>query len=210
MIAVITGDIIASRKLPQRALWLKQLKDLLRKKSDFIKVSRWEIYRGDSFQLELGNPSMALLTAFLIRSSLKAIPAFHQRKLDVRMAIGIGKKGYKGKNVNESDGQAYQFSGLLLDEIQDQEIKLALRSPWPLLDDEMNVSLQLASVIMDGWTQVSAETTRLLWLHENTQQKLARKLKVSQPAIHKRITKSHFNELNLLRLRFETQVKKLA
>src|SRR5688572_1719902 len=100
--AIITGDIISSRRMPEKSLWLNRLKSILGKKTDLIHPSRWNIYRGDSFQLEVKSPENALRVALLIRSGLKAIPEFHKLRLDVRMAIGIGKPGFRGKTVNES------------------------------------------------------------------------------------------------------------
>jgi len=83
MTAIVTADIINSRKLPS-AYWITGLKDLL---ATFGKSpSVWEIYRGDEFQLEIKNPEDALLAAFRIKAYLKTI------RLDARMSIGIGAK----------------------------------------------------------------------------------------------------------------------
>ena len=52
MIAVITGDIINSKKMNPKA-WLKPLKTELDTIGDTPKI--WEIYRGDSFQAIINN-----------------------------------------------------------------------------------------------------------------------------------------------------------
>ena len=50
MVAVITGDIINSRKVSSES-WLPKLKDYFA--SSIVDSDKWEIYRGDSFQLEV-------------------------------------------------------------------------------------------------------------------------------------------------------------
>jgi len=50
MTAILTGDIVNSQKVDSK-LWLKDLKAVLRKygKNPYS----WEIFRGDTFQLEV-------------------------------------------------------------------------------------------------------------------------------------------------------------
>ena len=92
MIAVITGDIINSREISIE--WLDTLKRAL---SGLTKVNlKWEIYRGDSFQIEL-DVEDALLNAIYIKACIKTL-----KNADVRMGIGIGtwdKSGKKGEKA---------------------------------------------------------------------------------------------------------------
>ena len=62
MTAVLTGDIINSRK-SKTPDWLSSLKETLNKFGQEPK--HWEIYRGDSFQLEI-DPAKALDAAIFI------------------------------------------------------------------------------------------------------------------------------------------------
>ena len=50
MIAVITGDVINSRKV-NAEIWLPRLKEYFSKIT--LDTDKWEIYRGDSFQIEV-------------------------------------------------------------------------------------------------------------------------------------------------------------
>ena len=88
MISVLTGDIINSRKLPSD-VWMNGLKKILNTIGP--NPSRWEIYRGDEFQLEIDNPAEALQIAIQIKAYLKTL------RLDARMAIGIGEKAIMPK-----------------------------------------------------------------------------------------------------------------
>src|SRR6185312_4513291 len=103
MIAVITGDIINSKKLNPKK-WLKPLKAELEAIGPGPKL--WEIYRGDSFQLMITNPAEALITSIKIKASLKSVSG-----MDVRMAVGIGTKIHSAQKVTESNGTAFVHSG---------------------------------------------------------------------------------------------------
>ena len=88
MICIITGDIIGSRKIKDS--WLSDLKTALKVVSDHS--GKWEIYRGDSFQLEVG-PENAIKTAAYLKACIKV-----NKPADVRMGIGIGAIKTKRKN----------------------------------------------------------------------------------------------------------------
>ncbi len=71
MIAVIKGDIVASRKLKDPEKWLIPLKELLSHWGEA--PMQWELVWGDSFQLELENPEEAL-------EEFLGIPALEEEK----------------------------------------------------------------------------------------------------------------------------------
>src|SRR5690554_1995045 len=99
MIAVITGDIIASRLVLDQDKWLVPLKSLFNNWG--IRSKDWELERGDFFQVEVNNPLDALKKALQIKALIKKV-----EPLDVRMAIGIGQKTYTGESISESNGEA--------------------------------------------------------------------------------------------------------
>src|SRR5687768_12105756 len=106
MISVITGDIINSKRI-KPSTWLKALKKDLNSWGDTPK--QWEIYRGDSFQLEIKNAADALTAAIQLKTTIKSL-----KGVDVRMAIGIGEKNHNARNITESNGSAFIHSGELL------------------------------------------------------------------------------------------------
>jgi hypothetical protein len=202
MIAVLTGDIVSSRRIADKRQWLKRLQEIIEKRSGLSKVPKWGVFRGDGFQVELAAPADALRIAILIRTGLKS-----GQGTDARIAIGIGDKGYTGKSVNESDGEAYQSSGALLDSFKNSQHRLEMKSPWPEIDQQMNISLQFASVIIDDWTQAEAEIAWLKMSEVKTQVEMAKKLKISQPAVHKRFAGAHLDEIFALIDYFETVIR---
>ena len=102
MKAVITGDIINSRKVAS-SLWIQDLKAILNRYGNEPKD--WEIYRGDSFQLVV-DAVVALEIAFVIKATIK-----QHKALDVRMAIGVGSIDYIADKITESNGTAFVNSG---------------------------------------------------------------------------------------------------
>jgi hypothetical protein len=194
MIAVITGDIVSSRKMPPKSGWMKRLKHIIEKQAG--EPLRWAMFRGDGFQVELQHPGEALRIALMIRSGLKSIAGLHQLGLDARMGIGIGAKGYTGETVGISDGEAYRLSGALLDTLKEEGDRIKLSTGVSTFDRKFNVCLTLANAIVEDWSQRSAE---LVWMRlsdsDATQERLAKKLKITQPAIFKRYSKSHVREL---------------
>ena len=119
MISIITGDIIKSRAKAQPEVWLTTLKHSLETIAESPK--HWELYRGDSFQLEINSIEDSFKTAMYIKACIKTI-----KGLDVRLAIGIGKKSFEGQTILESNGEAFQFSCETLEtlKIEKQNLKI--------------------------------------------------------------------------------------
>jgi hypothetical protein len=69
MIAVIKGDIVASRKMDIPEKWINPLKDLLASWGTAPK--KWELVWGDFFQLETDRPEDALYKALAIKALIK-------------------------------------------------------------------------------------------------------------------------------------------
>ena len=114
--SVITGDIIKSRTQTNPDVWIKALKEALSHLSPDKKY--WDIYRGDSFQLEFEDFPRSFKAAVYIKACIKSI-----RGLDVRIAIGIGNKTYDGHTVTESNGEAFVFSGETLESLKKRKTK---------------------------------------------------------------------------------------
>lgn len=183
MIAIITGDIIHSKR-HQPDQWLEVLKKLFSSSKDM--VEDFEIYRGDEFQLELTKIEDAFLMAIKIKAHIKSIST-----LDVRISIGLGNKSYKGKKITESNGSAYANSGEQLEGMKKQKINLAVKSDYPLLDKELNMMLKLGGVIWDNWSQVSAELAALMLDNPTqVQEKIANQLGIKQAAVSQRYKRS--------------------
>lgn len=201
--SVITGDIKHSRKVKTPKLWLSPLKKILSEAGS--SPHAWEVYRGDSFQVEIINPADALQFAIRIKAALKTL-----KDADVRMAIGIGKKEFTSSRLAESNGQAFIYSGEKLETLKKERTNLAIQTPWTEVDKELNVLIKLGLIAMDHWTRRSAELVALLMSSGDlTQKKLAKKLNITQSSISERMQRSYYSEIMDLEAVYRERITKM-
>ncbi len=185
MIAVLTGDIINSRKVNSED-WLPKLKDF------FIKVTnnleKWEIYRGDSFQLQV-NVEEALITAICIKALIKT-----NSKIDVRISIGIGDVSFKGKKVIESYGTAFINSGEAFEKLKNNT--LIIKTPFEEIDNYFNPIFKLLSFIIDNWKPVTSETVFYALMNRGLLQKeIAERLEKDKTTVNRALKRGAYEEI---------------
>ncbi len=200
MIAVITGDVINSRRLPNN--WV----DILKLSLDSLIGTniKWEIFRGDSFQVEL-NVKYALLNAIYIKACLKTL-----KNADVRIGIGIGVKSINAKKLTEANGEVYINSGKAFDNLKTNKVNMAMVTPWPKFDEEINLFIKLALISMDSWGQISAEMVKYAIEYQNIKQdKIAKISGRSQSSVSEALKRAHYSELMELESRYRNHITKL-
>ena len=185
MISVLTGDIINSRKLPSE-VWMNGLKKILNTIGP--NPSRWEIYRGDEFQLEIDNPAEALQIAIQIKAYLKTL------RLDARMAIGIGEKSHNAEKISESNGTAFVRSGELFETLKKQKVTLAINSGQADFDAKINLMLRLGLTFMNQWLVQSAELVLVAIENQSlSQEEIGQRLGINQAAVSRRRKRANFD-----------------
>jgi hypothetical protein len=185
MVAVITGDIINSRKVNSE-IWLPKLKEYFSK--IILDEEKWDIYRGDSFQIEVEIKN-ALEIAMCIKALIKS-----NGKIDARMSIGIGEKNFKGNKISESYGTAYINSGESFEKIKNNT--LILRSPFQEFDDYFNPILRLLSFISNNWKPVTSETIFYTLTHrELLQKEIAERLSKDKTTVNKALKRGGYDEI---------------
>ncbi len=198
-ISIITGDIINSRKATPK-VWLPYLKEALGAFGNEPK--QWEIYRGDSFQLET-TPQQALEAAIYIKATLK-----QHKGIDVRMAIGLGEKDYDSGKITESNGSAFIRSGACFERLKKQT--LALQSDSEPFDTSLNLMLQLALLNMNTSLPATARIVKAAMDNPNLNQKeLAALLENSQSNISEALIRAGFDEVQKLIRYYKTQIEQL-
>ena len=201
MIAVITGDIVNSRELP--SLWIEILKKAL---SALPKENtKWEIFRGDSFQIELPS-QQALLTSVYIKACIKTI-----KGADVRLSIGLGKKAkIATTKVTEASGEAYVNSGEGFDGLKSNKVNLVVKSPSAEFDEDMNLYFKLALIAMDSWSPIASEVVKQTIENQNeNQDKIAKISGRSQSSISEALKRAHFSEIMELEKKYRLLVAKV-
>ena len=189
MTSVITGDIINSRKQKEPEVWINTLKNALSNLSSDAKY--WEIYRGDSFQIEIRDYHSSFTAAIYIKACIQMI-----KGLDVRLAIGVGNKTYDGNDVTESNGEAFVFSGEIVETLKKEKQNLRIKTKNPDIDKELNLYFKLALITMDNWSVNSAEIVKLSIENPDAlQSELGKLIGINQNAISNRQKRAHLEEI---------------
>ncbi|MGW9683997.1 transcriptional regulator [Flagellimonas sp. 2504JD1-5] len=199
MIAVLTGDIKNSTEHKVQK-WMPLLKQALNRYGN--EPAQWEIYRGDSFQLEVV-PEKAMEAAIYIKACLKQL-----KGIDVRMGIGIGKKDYSSEKITESNGTAFVNSGKCFESLKKQN--LGVKSANTTFDEHINLLLELALLTMDDWTPAISKTVKsALENPEMNQKELGSIFNKSQGNISEELNKAGFDEVKKMIQFYTTQLTQL-
>lgn len=219
-IAVLTGDLVKSRTIKDGDIEtvINSLKET------FIEINRkilsdrasFQIFRGDSFQAIIPSPELALITAIIIRARLRTFESKYRTigskksnkpinyaYTDARIAIGIGEVSYFGNKISESQGEAFQKSGYLLDKLKKGNERLGVDTPWENINKEFYVESKLADAIINRWTASTAMAVFFCLLDKKNQSELASVLNITQPATHKRlVTYGNIGSINAFTERY--------
>ncbi|MDO5977686.1 transcriptional regulator [Flavivirga spongiicola] len=202
--SVITGDIIKSRAQVNPEVWITVLKRALSYLSN--DKAYWEIYRGDSFQIEIKDIYSSFIAALYIKACIKSIHG-----LDVRLAIGIGNKTYEGENVTESNGEAFVFSGETLETLKKEKQNLRIKTNSHEIDETLNLYFKLALISMDSWTVNLAEIVKLsIEKPDALQSELGKLIGINQNAISTRQKRAHLDEIKELDLMYRQKINALT
>ncbi len=200
MTAVLTGDIINSKQVTTPE-WMFNLKEALAFFGE--EPTHWEVYRGDSFQLEI-DPLKALEAALYIKATIKK-----EKNLDVRIAIGIGNKTYNSPQITSSNGTAFINSGECFDSLK--KVNLALRTPSKELDEYINLLLELALLTMNSWLPATATIVRAALRNQDLSQRaLANMLGKSQSSISEALSRAGYDELLKLLKTYQKKIQTLC
>ena len=127
------------------------------------------------------------------------------------MAIGIGEKEHSAASILESNGQAFVFSGEKFESLKKEKQTLAIKTPWPEFDGDMNLILKLASIAMSKWTANSAEAIKIaLEKPDLIQEDLGKKLGIKQNAVSGRLKRAYFDELTEVDALFRKKIRTLV
>ncbi|GEK72387.1 MULTISPECIES: hypothetical protein [Halomonas] len=185
-LAVITGDIIDSRRLEEGQRLHRVLETTLtglaeRHEGDYQR------YRGDGFQLAIARAEAALDAAVALRAALIAHSETGHR-WDARLAIAVGHDDWRpGEALASADGPVFVASGQALDALNASETHLALRHTD--VDEAPCEALLIRHLdaLLADWSPRAAEAVGLRLTEDLTQQALAERLGIRQPSVHKRL-----------------------
>jgi len=215
MIAVISADLLSSssysKTLLEKVIYaLNSEFNSLKKLSE--RDSGFKIFRGDSFQGIVYDPSKALRITLQLKTAINRIHLHEndsnrafKKEADIRIAIGIGSYDFKRDSIMESNGQAFQFSGRTLDDMKKENRKLQLKTPVENINNEFNTSLYLFDTLADKWSIASAEVIYYL-LNGFKETDIAIELGISQSAVNQRKKAAGWDAIDSLLYRYETLI----
>lgn len=194
--AVLTGDIVGSSKLTpaQRKKLLNELQsasnEIRNLYKDIIPFEA-DIFRGDSWQLLVSNPKLALRIALLFRATLRGkmgISGF-----DSKIFIGVGTiDSFSGERVSLGSGEAFVLSGRGLENLK--KYRMGIDYPEFNKNDYLNLIVQLVDVFATNWT-IKQSTSISGALKGWTQKKIAESLELKQQTVYDHLTGSNLSHI---------------
>ncbi|HYW34526.1 MAG TPA: hypothetical protein VE868_03890 [Balneolaceae bacterium] len=210
--AVITGDLVNFSEIntEEKDHLIQALKRTFDGISAYAErenaLPSFNIYRGDSFQGVLADPSEALWAGLFIRSSLRKNHTAQQKTdWDARISIGIGTIDYLPETVSEGDGPAYRNSGPGLDELKSSR-KFTIKTPWAPINEEFETSCMLLDAVLNKWTSPQAEIVYML-LQKMTPKEIGKELGISQAAIYYRVKGAGWHAIESLLDRYKNVIE---
>jgi len=211
MKAVITGDLIDSTKYT--SLELDTILDTVNNEFKYFQTTYgtdFKIFRGDSFQGVVLDPTIALDLTIAIKTAVNKIPIKNKKISglpDFRIAIGIGNINLKRESILESNGEAFQFSGKTLDTMKGDYPRLLLKTANNDINNEFNVHFSFLDSVTSKWSKASAEV--IYYLHKELKEKeIAEVFKINQSAVNQRKKAANWDSIALLLKRYKTVMAK--
>ena len=155
MIAVLTGDIVNSTKMPNQTYIkvINSLEDFLREVNIKFNATG-EIYRGDEFQIQYPDPIYALKSALLIKLALH-ISKFSPKPIQCTLSLAYGDHEIYAKKPNTSKGSVFIKSGRGLKKTQRGE--LSLRFDKEADNNEVILLTQFLNHLLNRLTKTQTE-----------------------------------------------------
>lgn len=170
---VITGDIVGSSQImPEFRGDLLTCLTTMGDELQCISPFRMELYRGDSFQLLVEDPTKAVKIAILLRAGLiYHTPNKEYGMWDAKVSIGIGSIYFISDSIVTSDGEAFMYSGRQLDSMGKH--RLSIKTPWQDVNEELDVSTAFVDDIITGWSSKQAGMIYLSLRQNNAKKEVA-------------------------------------
>ncbi len=159
-IAVLTGDLIGSRRLsePQRQHLFQELNRLWHEfaaaRPGFAKGDI-QVFRGDGWQALASPPQHAVNAAIFVRASVKALNLVDG--IDTRIGVGIGAvDSLKPDHLGDSNGPAFIQSGEALDSLANIAPAWAFKPPQAKLNDIALATFPIMDLAIQRWTKAES------------------------------------------------------
>lgn len=197
--AVLTGDVVKSTRLTTKELSDTRERvlaaiDEISHWADGLIVGKPEFFRGDSWQVLLGDPRYFLRASIFIRAYLRRF----NKEWDTRIAIGLGTVDkVEDDRISLSSGSAFINSGKQLDAMS-SSLGFSVRHAF--LDKEnlgwIEPLAALCAASVNHWSERQATMIcHMLPLASPTQTDLAAELQITKQAVSKALHTGDFDSV---------------
>ncbi len=185
MYAILTGDIIASRRVSP-STWQPLLEKFLHENAE--PAHEYEISRGDSFQVQV--PASRCLELSIQLSALLGA----ESKVGVRIGIGIGNIETSEKSISKKISDAHIFSGEAFDTLKTDRIRFRTRNAE--FDETLNVICSFIGVLIKTWKPMTAATICGALEHQELSQKaLSTLIQKHETSVSKALKRGGFHQI---------------
>lgn len=205
VIAVITGDLVASSKADSTVVddamrALSKAADSLSQLSEAD--TRFTRFRGDGWQISLDFPGLALRACLLMIAALRASGT----GLDTRLSIGIGPFDSLGsRTLADASGEVFVLSGHALDQMP-RSRRIGYGGGPRAHDPWLYGLLSLIDWHAARWSREQAEAIVATLSHADmTQTELAAGLNISRQALKARLNSSGLTAMKDALYAFESK-----
>lgn len=171
MKCVITADIVKSTHIaPEYQNQISIILNKIHLDTQHFCKSRFEMYRGDSFQVLIDDARKGMLYAIAIRAGLMYMPPKNE-KWDARISLGIGNVEIENERVTMSDGEAFRISGRAFEKIGKR--RLIATTINEDINQELALTCAFADNVITNWSKRQAEMMYKILIKKTTRQYLA-------------------------------------
>jgi hypothetical protein len=189
--AVLTADIVNSRKLGREALQV--LLGWFRRRLE-AKMWPYDFYRGDGFHTVVPIKE-ALVEACYWRCYMLADEEYRQLGVDVRISIGLGEVEDSVTDLASATGRAFELSGTELELItRERDSKLSIASDNELVNIGVSVIAEMVNLVLGMLTIRQSEVLGYVLLQEN-ESTIASRLGKKQATVNRIKKAAHWHSL---------------
>lgn len=203
--AVLTADIVRSTSLS--AALERQLVARLRL---ILSSTRFEFYRGDSFQAYTRQAADALLLSLRCRCAAISLNRVNREPgPDIRIGLGIGNVKIAVTSPGLAKGEAFLLSGRIFETLADTGRRLAISTHDPLACEGLQVIAAYTDTIFNSLTPKQAGVIGAL-LNGSSQQAVALALRKSKSTVSQHAAAAHWPEIQDLIIHFQKIIKLMS
>lgn len=199
--AIIAGKLADSKQISGNQF--SRIPDLIR--NSFRKVNElldedeqfeYEIIRMDEFLAKSKNTGSSITRIIMLLSAFRAISDSELGiKSELKVALGIGPVEFLQNQLRESDGTAVRFATNGLSKLKRSQ-RIIITTNDENQNDEFKVSCGFMDILIREWSDEQAEALFLKLIGKN-QVEISEFLKISQPAVNRRLKAAHYDATEL-------------